>query len=135
MPLTGIRPQDIPRNMDLGGMAYQDPRGVNLLGGRASVQLYRPMQPKTADFAVQEGENAFLVAGSASVAVTLPAAADHPGREIRITNRAAFTVVSASSNVVARTGGAAGTAILPATAGAWALLVSDGSVWQIVAGS
>jgi hypothetical protein len=45
----------------------------------------------------------------------------------------ANTVVSASSNVVPAAGGAAGTAILSATAGKWAYLVYDGSSWQIQA--
>jgi hypothetical protein len=44
----------------------------------------------------------------------------------------AQTVVSASSDVVPVAGGAAGTAILAATAGKWALLQSDGTNWQIM---
>lgn len=135
MSLIGTRPSEIPRCGDLGGMAWQDPAAVRIDGGRVAAQIHRSPLARTAAFTVGEGESTFLVTGAASVAVTLPDAATNLGREIVITNRAAFTVVSASSNVVARTGGAAGTAILPATVGAWALLVSDGSVWQIVAGS
>jgi len=37
--------------------------------------------------------------------------------------------VSASSNVVSRAGGAAGTAILDNVAGNWATIVSDGTNW------
>jgi hypothetical protein len=37
--------------------------------------------------------------------------------------------VSASSNVVSRAGGAAGTAILDNVAGNWATIVSDGTSW------
>jgi hypothetical protein len=44
-------------------------------------------------------------------------------------------LTSASSNVVPLAGGAAGTAILSATAGAWATLVSDGTNWIVMAGS
>ncbi|WP_176479108.1 hypothetical protein [Mesorhizobium sp. WSM3860] len=44
----------------------------------------------------------------------------------------AQTVVSASSNVVPLAGGAAGTAILAATARKWATLVSDGTNWVIM---
>jgi hypothetical protein len=47
----------------------------------------------------------------------------------------AFAINSASSNVVPRAGGAAGTAIVSGTAGNWAELVSDGSNWVIMAGS
>jgi hypothetical protein len=46
---------------------------------------------------------------------------------------AAQTVVSASSNVVPANSATAGTAILAASAGAWALLVSDGTNWVIMA--
>jgi hypothetical protein len=70
-----------------------------------------------------------------TVTVTLPAAADFDGREIYIRTITANTVVSASSNVVPRAGGAAGTAILAAAAGNWALLVSDGTDWQCMAGT
>ena len=68
--------------------------------------------------------------GSA-LTVTMPAAASYPGKGITITNNQAQAVNSASSNVVPITGGAAGTAILGATSGAWATLVSNGTNWVI----
>jgi hypothetical protein len=37
--------------------------------------------------------------------------------------------------VIPRAGGAAGTAILTGTAGNWAKLVSNGTNWEIMAGS
>lgn len=55
------------------------------------------------------------------------------GRWLFIKTIAAQTVSSGSSDVVPITGGAAGTAILPATAGAWAMLQSDGTNWVIMA--
>ena len=55
------------------------------------------------------------------------------GREVMIKTIAAFTVVSASSNIVPLIGGVAGTAILAATAGKWATLVSDGTNWIVMA--
>jgi hypothetical protein len=67
--------------------------------------------------------------------LTLPDATTNTGRHLWVRTIQAFTVVSASSNVVPRIGGAASTAILPATDGAWALLVSDGTNWQIMASS
>lgn len=87
---------------------------------------------KTAAFTVQNDVSQYIVNGGASVTVTLPTAANYPGREITIRTIAAFTVVSASSNVVPLAGGAAGTAILAATAGKWATLASDGTNWQIM---
>lgn len=69
------------------------------------------------------------------VTVTLPAAASFTGRHLMIRTIQAQTVTSNASNVVPRIGGAAGTAILAASDGAWALLVSDGTNWEIMAGS
>lgn len=73
--------------------------------------------------------------GTASIALTLPSAASYTGKEIYIKTIAAFTVTSASSNVVPRAGGAASNAILGAVAGNWALLVSNGTNWVIMAGT
>lgn len=55
------------------------------------------------------------------------------GRWLYLKTVTANTVVSNASNVVPIAGGAAGTAILPATAGAWAALQSDGTNWVIMA--
>jgi len=88
---------------------------------------------KTAAFTLAANENMVICNGTGSIPVTLPAASSAPGRAVRIKNIAAFTVTSATANVVPLAGGAAGTAILPATAGATALLVSDGTNWIIMA--
>jgi hypothetical protein len=90
---------------------------------------------KTGNFTVGVAENWLIVNQAGSTTVTLPSAATWNGREIMIKTIQAQTVVSASSNVVPRAGGAAGTAILAAAAGNWATLVSDGTNWQIMAGS
>jgi hypothetical protein len=70
-------------------------------------------------------------AGS-TLTLTIPSAAIYSGASFTITNNQAFTVVSASSNVVPITGGAAGTAILAAASGTSATLVSNGTNWVIV---
>lgn len=89
---------------------------------------------KTADFTVAATENWLINNKSgSSCTVTLPSASSFTGREIMINNYQAQTVVSASSNVVPVAGGAAGTAILAATAGKWAVLVSDGTNWVMMA--
>jgi hypothetical protein len=90
---------------------------------------------KTADFTLGANENEVICNGSASITVTLPAASGWCVRKVRLKTIAAYTVVSASSNVVPLTGGAAGTAILAATAGKWVELVSDGTNWIIMAGN
>lgn len=84
---------------------------------------------KTLAFTVAANENWLICNGAGSITVTLPAAASFVGREIMIKTIAAQTVVSATSNVVPQNGGAAGTAILAATIGVWATLVSDGTNW------
>lgn len=88
---------------------------------------------KTANFTVGSSEYWLInnKAGSSCV-VTLPAASANVGRQIVIKTLQAQTVVSVSSNVVPLTSTTAGTAILAATAGKWATLVSDGSNWVIM---
>ncbi len=90
---------------------------------------------KTDNFTVADGENRIICNGTATVTVTFPAAATFPGRTIMVKTLAAFTVVSASSNVKPLDTDTAGTAILAATAGKWAKLVSDGTNWVIMAGN
>lgn len=71
-------------------------------------------------------------AGTATI--TLPAASAFPGREFTIQTWPAQAVVSSTNNVVAAGGGVPGTAILAATAGKWAKLVSNSSAsWYIMA--
>lgn len=67
-----------------------------------------------------------------TVTLTLPSAASYPGREIIVKTIRAQSVVSASSNVAPIDSNTAGTAILAATAGKWATLVSTGSQWIIM---
>jgi hypothetical protein len=64
--------------------------------------------------------------------VTLPAVATYPGQILLMSNNAAGAIVSASSNVFPQGSTTAGTAILPATVGAWALLQDNGSDWVIM---
>lgn len=91
---------------------------------------------KSADFTVATTENFLINNKSGSTCtVTLPAAASFTGREIYIKTIQAQTVVSATSNVVPLAGGSAGTAILAGVAGRWALLVSNGTSWEIMGGA
>ena len=78
-------------------------------------------------------QDEYLIANRAgTVTVTLPVAASHPGRELYVKTIQAQAVDSNASNVVPITDTAAGTAILPATDGAWALLKSDGTNWIVM---
>ena len=89
---------------------------------------------QTADFTVAD-TNGWLInnkTGSTCV-VTLPIASLWPTRRLTFKNLQAQTVVSASSNVAPIGSATPGTAILPATVGAWATLVSDGTNWVVMA--
>ena len=87
---------------------------------------------KSTNFAVASGDRWLTCDRAATTTVILPPAASNGGRTIDIRTVQAQAVVSSSPNVVPITGGAAGTAILPATGGAWATLVSDGASWVVV---
>jgi hypothetical protein len=85
---------------------------------------------KTADFTVTNGDIWYINNKSGSTCtVTLPAASSWSGRVLYFQNYQARALVSASSNVVPLTGGAAGTSILLASSGDSATLVSDGTNW------
>jgi len=88
---------------------------------------------QTGNYTVQTFDASLIFNGGAGITVTLPSASITRGRQILMKTIAAFTVVSASGNVVPLAGGGAGTAILAAVAGRWALLESDGTNWVIMA--
>ena len=109
---------------------------VTINGGRAKLDFIArgaPTTLKTASFTVADNETHIVCNGGASITVTLPNAAVWVGREIYIKTIAAQTVVSASTNVKPIATNTAGTAILAGTAGTWALLVSDGTHWVVMA--
>jgi len=64
-----------------------------------------------------------------SLTLTLPTASSYSGRVLNIQNYQAFTVVSASSNVVQIDGSATNTSILLASSGDRCTLVSNGTNW------
>jgi hypothetical protein len=103
-----------------------------------STHPYRAAAPVTETNATHSvaATTTYLIGDRATtITVTLPAANLNTGRQLWIRTIQAATIVSDASNVVPRVGGAAGTAILAAADGAWAMLVSDGTNWQNMAGS
>jgi hypothetical protein len=89
---------------------------------------------KVADFTLADTEGWVINNKSGSTCtVTLPAASAWAGRAVTFKNLQAQTLVSASSNVAPIGSATPGTAILPATVGAWATLVSDGTNWVVMA--
>lgn len=92
-----------------------------------------PPVTKTANFSVGVTDTWIINNKSgSSCTATLPSPSANTGRVLHFINHQPQTLVSASSNVVPQGGGAAGTAILNATAGDWATLVSDGTNWVIM---
>lgn len=86
-------------------------------------------------YTVLPGDYYLIENVAGAMTYTLPDATTSYGRELVIRSITAQPVASASANVVPLAGGAAGTAILPPTAGKWALLVSSGTVYQIMEGN
>lgn len=85
---------------------------------------------KVADFTVAATDTWIINNKSGSTCTaTLPSPATNTGRVLYFQNYQNQFLVSASSNVVPRAGGAASTAILADEAGDTATLVSDGSNW------
>lgn len=111
-----------------GDPLFANPTGTRHINAGGSFGRGIPVT-KTASFTVGATENWITCVGTGTITVTLPTAAAYQGREIMIKNLAAFTVVSASSNVEPLSSGTPGTAILPATAGKWVTLVSNGTTW------
>lgn len=70
-----------------------------------------------------------LIVTTTAPTITLLAAATYPGKILIIKNITATAVISASANVVPLGSATAGTAILAATAGKFAMLQSDGTNW------
>lgn len=125
--MTVTTANQLPHEYDRGYLSRLFQRiddGINLISPVSAVT-------KTASFNVGRGEYWIICNGGASITATLPNPVNYTGPPIHIKTIAAFTVVSASSNVVPLAGGAAGTAILAATAGKWATLVTDGTNWVI----
>jgi hypothetical protein len=85
---------------------------------------------KVADFTVASTDTWIINNKSGSTCTaTLPAPSTNTGRVLYFQNYQSQFLVSASSNVVPRAGGAASTAILADEAGDTATLVSDGTNW------
>jgi hypothetical protein len=85
---------------------------------------------KTANFSVGATDTWIINNKSGSTCtVTLPSPSTNTGRVLYFQNYQAQFLVSASSNVVPRAGGSAGTALLADVAGDTATLVSDGTNW------
>ena len=108
--------------------------GTAISAAVVNTDYFAPSAPvtKTANFSVADTDVWLINNKTGSTCtVTLPTASSWTGRVLRFQNYQAQTVVSASSNVVPLTGGAAATSILLASTGDQTTLVSDGSNWLV----
>jgi hypothetical protein len=129
---TDLNPTGIYPTINATKLITRNGNSMQYLKGDGSLESLTPIV-KTGDFTVATTES-YLInnkTGSACV-VTLPSAVTFVGRKLVFTNYQAQAIDSASSNVVPIAGGAAGTAIVGATAGDWAAIISDGTNWLIV---
>ena len=86
------------------------------------------------DGSVPSNASAVQNASGGSITLTLPDPTVSTGRHLFVSNSGGGAVVSASSNV-SPLNGVVGTAILAATAGKWAHLISDGTYWRTIGGN
>ncbi len=130
LDLLALAPSAITDHNNLAGLQGGTSASYYHLTGSKYSQITAAPVTKTADFTLADTETWVINNKSGSTCtVTLPAASSWSGRVVHLQNYQAQTLVSASSNVVPRVGGSAGTAILAAVAGDTATLVSDGSSW------
>jgi hypothetical protein len=106
---------------------------LSVSNGGTGLSALPSVVTKIADFTLDDIEGWVINNKSSSTCtVTLPAASSSTGRVVVFKNLQAQTLVSASSNVAPIGSATPGTAILPATVGAWATLVSDGANWVVM---
>lgn len=111
------------------GIAITNGAGSISVATNGTVTTTAPVT-KTADFSVASTDTWLINNKTGSTCtVTLPSPSTNTGRVLYFINYQNQLLVSASSNVVSRSGGAAGTAILDNVAGNWATIVSDGTNW------
>ena len=88
-----------------------------------------PVTVTTSTYSVGTNDLWLINNYAGTLTLTLPTASSYSGRQLNIQNYQAFTVVSASSNVVQIDGSATNTSILLASSGDRCTLVSNGTNW------
>jgi len=127
--LAALLPQIAELQKQIDGLQVQPVVDVGAINAALAASSSAPIT-YTADFSVAATDVWIINNKSgSSCTATLPAASGYSGRVLYFQNYQAQTLISASSNVVAIGGGAAGTSILLASAGDQSTLVSDGTNW------
>ena len=129
--LIGSAANQVSVNGMLGTLAFEDAENPRL-GATVLTAISKSIVTNTAATYTVLGSDHTIIQTTAASVYTLPTASAFTGRMLHLVTQFAGTVTSASSNVVPIAGGAAGTAILAATAGKFAMLQSNGTAWVIV---
>jgi hypothetical protein len=93
-----------------------------------AIALNAPSVVNAATYTMQAADSSLIIS-TTNCTITLLAASSYSGRILFVKNRTANSLTSASSNVVPIGSSTAGTTILAATAGKFAMLQSDGTNW------
>jgi hypothetical protein len=126
---VALLPQIAELQKQIDGLQVQPVVDVGAINAALAASSSAPVT-YTADFSVATTDVWIINNKSgSSCTATLPAASGYLGRVLYFQNYQAQTLISASSNVVAIGGGAAGTSILLASAGDQCTLVSNGTNW------
>jgi hypothetical protein len=126
---VALLPQIAELQKQIDGLQVQPIVDVGAINAALAASSSAPVT-YTADFSVADTDVWIINNKSgSSCTATLPAASGYLGRVLYFQNYQAQTLISASSNVVAIGGGAAGTSILLASAGDQCTLVSNGTNW------
>jgi len=92
-----------------------------------------PVAITTTTYAMLTTDTVLLFQGASACAVTLQDITSQIGNTILLVNLTAFAITSALADVLPLGSLVAGTAILSATVGKWALMQFNGTYWQIIA--
>lgn len=113
-------------NVGIGASAAATKLTVN-----GAMALASPTTVNAATYTVLVGDSSLIFTTTNNV-LTLPAAGTYPGRILHVKNVTATSVTSNATNVQPLGSATAGTAILAATAGKFAMLQSNGTNWVIM---
>jgi hypothetical protein len=103
------------------------------VGVAQSLGTHGIFTPSGASYTMQAQDVNLIFNGAGTTTVTMLAPNFYPGRQIFLKTIANQSVISANSNIVPIGSSTAGTTILLATAGKWAILISDGVNWITMA--